>query len=39
MSKPNMKGGRPKAKKGTLKRVLNFLFKYYKPLLKTCICP
>ena len=33
MSKPNMKGGRPKAKKGTLKRVLNFLFKYYKPLL------
>ena len=29
----NMKGGRPKAKKGTLKRVLKFLFKYYKPLL------
>ncbi|MBQ8497413.1 MAG: ABC transporter ATP-binding protein [Clostridia bacterium] len=28
-----MKGGRPKAKKGTLKRVLKFLFKYYKPLL------
>lgn len=32
--KPSMKGaGRPKAKKGTLKRVLKFLFKYYKPLL------
>ena len=32
--KPNMKApGRPKAKKGTLKRVLKFLFKYYKPLL------
>lgn len=32
--KPSMKGaGRPKAKKGTLKRVLKFLFKYYKPAL------
>ena len=31
--KPNMKGGRPKAKKGTLKRVLRFLVKYYKPAL------
>ncbi len=32
--KPTMAGaGRPKAKKGTLKRVLRFLFKYYKPLL------
>ena len=29
--KPNMKGGRPKAKKGTLKRVLRFVVKYYKP--------
>ena len=28
-----MKGGRPKAKKGTLKRVLRFLVKYYKPAL------
>ena len=32
--KPSMAGaGRPKAKKGTLKRVLKFLFKYYKPSL------
>ena len=31
--KPDMKGGRPKAKKGTLGRVLKFLFKSYKPLL------
>ena len=31
--KPDMKGGRPKAKKGTLKRVLGFLFKSYKPAL------
>ncbi|MBQ7308897.1 MAG: ABC transporter ATP-binding protein [Clostridia bacterium] len=32
--KSSMKGaGRPKAKKGTLKRVLKFLFKYYKPAL------
>ena len=32
--KPTMAGaGRPKAKKGTLKRVLNFLVKYYKPYL------
>jgi len=32
--KPSMAGaGRPKAKKGTLKRVLKFLFKYYKPYL------
>jgi len=29
--KPSMAGaGRPKAKKGTLKRVLKFLVKYYK---------
>ena len=32
--KPGMAGaGRPKAKKGTLKRVLKFLVKYYKPYL------
>ena len=32
--KPSMAGaGRPKAKKGTLKRVLKFLVKYYKPYL------
>ena len=31
--KPDMKGGRPKAKKGTLKRVLKFLFKSYKSAL------
>ena len=32
--KPTMAGaGRPKAKKGTLKRVLKFLVKYYKPYL------
>ncbi len=31
--KPNMKGGRPKAKKGTLGRVLRFLTKYYKSTL------
>ena len=32
--KPSMAGvGRPKAKKGTLKRVLKFLVKYYKPSL------
>ena len=32
--KPTMAGaGRPKAKKGTLKRVLNFLVKYYKKSL------
>ena len=32
--KPSMAGaGRPKAKKGTLKRVLKFLIKYYKPYL------
>ena len=31
--KPDMKGGRPKAKKGTLKRVLKSLIRYYKPAL------
>ena len=32
--KPSMAGaGRPKAKKGTLKRVLKFLFKHYKSSL------
>ena len=32
--KPAMKGaGRPKAKKGTMKRVLKFLFKHYRALL------
>ena len=37
--KPNMKGGRPKAKKGTMKRVLRFLVKYYKPaLILVAVC-
>ena len=37
--RPNMKGGRPKAKKGTMKRVLRFLVKYYKPaLILVAVC-
>ncbi len=35
---PNMKGpGRPKAKKGTLKRVLKFLFKHYRAVLSVVL--